>query len=170
MKRYFVILAMVFVPLLVNSQGFIDDVFNRYSGKNGFTSVVISPQLFQIIALLDKEDQELQKLSEKLISLKILVSEDKSLGFTNEIKDRLKNGEYLNLMEVIDGKQKVNFYAKKKGDMISDLLLLAIDENEEVMLSLTGNFKLNELSNLGSSTSSIGGMAHISLLKKLEEK
>jgi len=158
------------LPLLSKSQAFVDEIFNRYSGKTGFTSVVINPQLFKLLAIIDKDDPELKMLSEKFNSLKILVSENKSVGFTNEIREKLKKDEFLNLMEIIDGPQKVNFYAKKKGESITDFLLLSIDDKEEVLLSITGNFSLSELSQIGSSSSSGGSMAHLELLKKLEEK
>jgi hypothetical protein len=170
MKSYIVVIMLIVFPILSKSQAFVDEIFSRYSGKSGFTSVVINPQLFKLFAIIDKEDPELKVLSEKFNSLKILVSEDKSVGFTNEIREKLKKDEYLNLMEIIDGSQKVNFYAKKKGELITDFLLLSIDDKEEVLLSITGNFSLSELSHIGSNSSSGGSMAHLELLKKLEEK
>jgi hypothetical protein len=161
---------MIVASNLLYGQAFIDEVFNKYSGKPGFTSVMITPQLFKLLALVDKNDPELKMISEKMSSLKILVSEEKSVGFTNEVREKMSKSKYVNIMEVIDGTQKVNFYILQNDDIITDFLLLAIDDSEEVLLSITGNLKLSDLSKIGNNSSFGGGTGHLSLLKNLEGK
>jgi hypothetical protein len=168
MKKLVLIFFVVFTSTFVNAQAFIDDVFNQYSGKPGFTSVMISPQLFKLVSTINKSDPELQGITEKLSSLKILVSEGKSTGFTNVIREKMTKDDYINIMEVIQGTQKVNFYVKQTGEVITDLILLAIDDSEEVLLSIKGTFVLNDLANLGKSNSILSGDDHLSLLKSLE--
>lgn len=170
MKRLALVFVMIIASNIVFAQAFIDEVFQKYSGKPGFTSVMITPELFKLLALMDKNDPELQKISQKMSSLRILVSEEKTVGFTNEVREKIAKLNYLNIMEVIDGSQKVNFYVQQKGDRITDFLLLSIDDREEVLLSITGNMTLNELSELGKSNSWGGSTGHLSLLKNLEEK
>ena len=82
----------------------------------------------------------------------------------------MKNTSFVSIMEVIDGRQKVNFYVKQANETITDFILIAIDDNEEVLLSITGNFKLNELANLGSKSALGDNEGRLSLLKKLEDK
>jgi hypothetical protein len=170
MKRLILILLLLTLGTLSYSQAFIDDVFNKYSGKQGFTSVVLTPQLFKILSLVDKEDNDLKMLSEKVKSLKILVSEDKKIGFTEEIKNKMGKDNYLNIMEIIDGNQKVNFYVKQNADVITDFLLLSIDDSEEVLISITGNLNMNDLSKIGNSSKLDKNNSHVSLLKNLEMK
>jgi hypothetical protein len=170
MKKIVVIFLVVFTSTLVNAQPFIDDVFNQYSGKPGFTSVNIGNQLFKLISTLDKSDPELQTLTKKLSSIKILVSEGKSVGFTKAIGEKIAKDDYINIMEVIESDQKVNFYIKQTGEVITDLILLAIDDSEEVLISIKGNFILNDLANLGKSNSILSGDDHLSLLNSLESK
>jgi len=121
------------------------------------------------LALVDKTDEDLQMISDKMSSLRILVSEEKIVGFTEEVRAKMGKMNYLSIMEVVDGSQKVNFYVQQKDDLITDFLLLAIDGKEEVLLSITGNLKLSELSKLGKSGSFGGGTGHLSLLKSLED-
>lgn len=168
MKRLVLIVAMVIAANISFGQAFIDEVFNKYSGQPGFTSVMITPQLFKLLALVDKTDTDLQMISEKMNSLRILVSEEKVVGFTEEVRAKMDKKNYLNIMEVLDGSQKVNFFVQQKGDVITDFLLLAIDGKEEVLLSISGNLKLSELSKLGTSSSLGGSSGHLSLLKNLE--
>ncbi|MFP4556459.1 MAG: DUF4252 domain-containing protein [Bacteroidales bacterium] len=172
MKRIAALFLIMFSLNLGSTfaQPFIDNVFNKYAGKKGFTSVMISPELFKLLSLVDKEDKELKLLSEKIMSLKVLVSEDKAIGFTNDIRSELSKSDYHSIMEVIDGNQKVNFYIKQEGETISDLILLAIDDNEEVLLAITGNMKMSDLSALGKNGSFGSGTGHLTLLKDLEEK
>lgn len=169
MKRVALIAVMIIVANVSFGQAFIDDIFSKYAGKPGFTSVVITPQLFQLLALVDNKDPELQKISEKVNSLRILVSEEKPIGFTDEVRSEIGKMNYISIIEVIDGTQKVNFFVQQSGDIITDFLLLAIDEREEVLLSITGNMKINELTKLGKSSSIGGSASHLSLLKNLEK-
>lgn len=170
MKKLIIIISIMLSSVLLKAQAFVDDIFNQYVGKPGFTSVVISPQLFKILSVIESDDPELKVISEKIGSLKILVSEDKKVGFTDVIRERISKQSYVSIMEVIEGSQKVNFYIKQKDDNITDLILLAIDDSEEVLLSITGNFKLSDLANLGKGNSILKGEDHLSLLKNLEEK
>lgn len=170
MKRIALVIMMIIASNIVFAQAFIDEVFSKYSGKPGFTTVIITPQLFKLLSFIDKDDPELQKLSEKMNSLRILVSDRKTAGFTNEVRGKMDKLNYLNIMEVIEGSQKVNFYIQQKGDMITDFLLLSVDDSEEVLLSITGNLKLDELTELGNSKSWNGNTGHLSLLKKLEKE
>ena len=48
MKRIIIVLLLVAAGHITFGQAFIDDVFAKYAGKTGFTSVVITPQLFEI--------------------------------------------------------------------------------------------------------------------------
>ncbi len=125
--------------------------------------------MFKLLSLVDAKDEDLKQLSEKIVSLKILVSEDKTVGFTNEIRAQMVKLKYKTIMQIVDGEQKVDFFVKQNGDMITDLVMLATDKTEEVLLSLSGNIKLNELASLGSSSDK-AGMSHMSLLKSLEQQ
>jgi hypothetical protein len=119
--------------------------------------------------MVDAKNEVLKQLSEKITSLKILVSDDKAVGFTKEIRKQMVDLNYKTIMQVVDGAQKVDFFVKQNGEMITDLVMVAIDRTEEILISLSGNISLHELSSLGSSSGKIG-MNHISLLKSLEEQ
>ncbi|MDY0199677.1 MAG: DUF4252 domain-containing protein [Bacteroidales bacterium] len=169
MKRIIIVLLLVAAGHITFGQAFIDDVFAKYAGKTGFTSVVITPQLFKLLTFVDDSDSDIKTLTEKLSSLRILVSEKKAIGFTDEVRRQVDNVNYINIMNVVDGKQKVDFFIQKKGQTVTDLILLAIDDSEEVLISISGNFTLNELSGLANTASFGTGANKMSLLKKLEE-
>jgi hypothetical protein len=171
MKRIIFILALFVSPFLVNAQDFVDDIFSKYSGKDNFTSIVISKDLFDFAFTLDN-DKELEKLKGKISDLKILVSEHLSegnVGFTNEIRNSINKNSYLSLMEILDGKNKVNFYVKKDNDKIIHLLLLATEKDQEVLLSIKGEFTMKELAEIGKDSNVHGSFHHLSYLKNLDK-
>lgn len=174
MKRIFFILGLSVLPFLASAQDFIDDVFNKYSGKDNFTSIVISKNLLDLAFAVDSDkSKDLEKLKGKISDLRILISEhqsDKSINFTNEIRSNLDKNSYLSLMEILSGKTKVNFYVKKDNEKIVHLLLLASEEDQEVLLSLKGQFTIKELVEMGKDSNEHGSFHHLSYLRNLEKE
>ncbi len=50
----------------------MDDIFDRYNGKEGFTSVYISSRMFSLLARIDTEDEEFRNLVTRIKSIRIL--------------------------------------------------------------------------------------------------
>ena len=50
----------------------VDDLFEKYYGREGFTSVYISSRMFSLLARIDTEDQEFQNLVSKIRGIRIL--------------------------------------------------------------------------------------------------
>ena len=71
MRRIITVLLLVLATSFAMGQDFIDQVFKQYVGKQGFTSVVISPQVFTLLSAIDPNDKDLKTISEKISSLKI---------------------------------------------------------------------------------------------------
>ena len=166
-----IILMLSTLPFLAGAQNFIDNVFSKYSGKDNFTSIVISKDLLDLVFSVDS-NKEVDKIKGKIADLKILVSDNEKnggvVGFTNEVRESINKENYLSLMEVLNGKEKVNFYVKKDNDRIVHLLLIATGKDEEVLLSLRGNFSMKDLSELGKGCHD-GTLHHLSNLKNLEK-
>lgn len=172
MKRLLFAAAFFALPLFAGAQDFVDEVFSKYSGNQNFTSIVISKNLLDFAFTVDKEN-DLNRLKGKISDLKILVSEHKAdvnLKFTDEIRSNLNKNEYMSLIEIKDGKTKVNFYVKKNGDKIVHLLLLASETDQDVLLSLTGEFTMKDLSEIGKSVKGDGSFHHLSYLKNVKEQ
>ncbi len=167
------IFALSVLPFFAGAQNFIDELFNKYSGNENVTSIVISKNLFDFAFAMDNDkDGKLEKLKGKISDLKILVSENKnglSPKFTEEIKGYIGKDSFLTLIEIIDGKKKVNLYVKKNDDKIVNLLLLSKEENQEVMLSLQGQFTMKELAELGRDANVNGSFHHLLYLKNIEK-
>ncbi len=172
MKKIIVFLIAV-LPLLVVGQSALESVFEKYSGKDGFTIVNIGPEMFRFLAAADIEVAENQKevddameAVEKLTGLKILTCENASsdmcMRFRKDIQKNLPSN-FLELMTVKDGDSDIKFLANQNKDgTISEFLMLVTDTEDVVIMSFTGVIDMNTISKIGK-TMQIEGM------EKLEE-
>ena len=171
------LMAVLFcTPVLLTAQDNpMDKLFQKYAGKDCFTSVSISKEMFQLFAGInaeeaDKDFKEFQDMITQLEGLKILTysqSEDcKGIDFYKELTTVYPMQKYTELMVVQEKDEMVNFYILKDGNKIPELLMIARDPGETVVLSLTGNIDLNYISKLGKSMK-IEGLDN---LEKIEEK
>ena len=67
-----VCLVFMTAPLLLNAQSPIDKVFDKYAGQDGFTTVNISKEMFQMLMQMGQGDSkdtsmvEMKKMMEQL--------------------------------------------------------------------------------------------------------
>jgi hypothetical protein len=168
MKRFAILLVTVAFPFVLDAQGVAEEMFERYAGKPGYTSVAIGSEFLNFVAALDKEDKELQDLSNKISSLKILVAKEQVDEFGKTLARGITREGYKEVMQANDEGGLVTFYARPKGDKFSNFILHVTNSDEEVMLAIAGNFTLSDLSKLGSSSKDDDN--YISLLRKLESE
>lgn len=160
MKKIILLIAAV-LPLMVAAQSALEGVFDKYSGKDGFTTVNIGPEMFQLLASCNidfegdttLEYQEVQKALEQLNGLRILTCEDAGsdlcLRFKKDINKNMP-GDYQTLMTVKDGDSDIQFLANQKKDgSVTEFLMLVIDSEDVVLMSFTGKIELNTLMKIG---------------------
>lgn len=62
----------------------------------------------------------------------------------NDFKN-LIGKDHEELMKVKDGKTRATFYVKQKGDLISELIMLADTDKSFNVIRLSGNFTLQDI-------------------------
>jgi hypothetical protein len=158
MKRMvLLVIAVAFPAFLLAQNSAVDKLFSKYSGKDGVTTVSISPELFQVVKAMDIEDIDMGEAEipfEKISSVKILTIEDEELwpgvNFYSEIEKDLDTSEFAEVMTVNDGGEVVRMWMKvDKGDMSEFLLIVGGDDN--VLIYITGSFNMNDLEELADS-------------------
>lgn len=164
MKKYLVTLVLTFMPSLFFGQS----AFDKYDGQDGVTAVVIGKKMFEMMGNVksnDKDAQQYMNLVKKLESLKVFVTSSPKL--TADMKATstkyLKTAALEELMRVNDGGKNIKIYVKSgaTSTKVKELLMF-IDgggKDETVLMSLTGNFDLNELSMLTDKMNLPGGDA-----------
>ncbi len=118
MKRVILLIVAVALPALMIAQNSaVDNLFNKYKGKDGVTTVQISPELFQIMNAMDISEIDDHDIPfDKVASVKILTIEDEEtnqgVNFYDEIKDELKTDDFAEVMTVDDGGETVRMWMK----------------------------------------------------------
>jgi predicted Mrr-cat superfamily restriction endonuclease len=166
MKKIIILIAFVLLPNMFFAQ---QSVFDKFDGLDDVTSVLVTKKMFQMMGNVkmdanDKETQQFISLTKKLNNLKVFTTSNP------KIKVDLKAAaeKYLitagleELMRVKDGNQNIRILVKSgaKESQIKELLMFIEDsgkDNETILMSLTGDFDLNELSVLTDKMNLPGG-------------
>ena len=156
MKRLFVIILTVAFPALMMAQNSaVEKLFNKYKGKEGVTTVQISPELFQMVKAMEIEEVEEHDIPlEKITSVKILTIEDETgyegVNFYDEIKNDLNVNDFKEVMTVDDGGETVRMWMKVNDSTLSEFLLI-VGGDDNVLIYITGDFNMKDLEGLAES-------------------
>ncbi len=156
MKRVIFLLAVLALPAMMIAQNSaVDNLFNKYKGKEGVTTVMIGPELFRLMKGLEIEDIEDSEIPfDKVASVKILTIEDedtnKGVNFYDEIKGELKTDDFEEVMTVDDSGEIVRIWMKADKALVTEFLLI-VGGDDNVLVYITGNFNLNDLEGLAES-------------------
>ena len=151
-KLILLIMAVAFPAFMMAQNSAVDKLFNKYQGKQGVTTVAISPELFQMVNAMGIEELKEQDIPmDKIASIKILTIEDdegyEDVNFYNEIKKDLDVSDFAEVMTVDDGGEVVRMWMKVNKDVVSEFLLI-VGGDDNVLIYITGDFNMNDLEEL----------------------
>ena len=175
MKKLVIVLLVLMVPFVSSAQ-----VFDSYEDENMVTSVVVTKNMFKLLAEIDLESddpevKEYLELVNNLDNIKIFITEDKGVAsrMKADVTKYVSSTSGLNeLMRVKDEGKNIKFYSKegKNSSFVSELLMFMdgdIDGKEGTMImSITGNIDLKKISKLTKDLNVPGSDE----LKKIENK
>ncbi len=150
---------------LFSQRNLLDDFFDNYSGRDGYTSVTIDGNLFGLLRNFD-DDPGLEGLDRKITSIRI-VSREKNNGFPgeaflSEIRGVIRRGRYEELVTVKDPDTDLRIMVKSSDDAIREILVVASGENEAV-IQISGNLTREDVDRL--SENHAEGLARLELLE-----
>ncbi|MBD0824357.1 DUF4252 domain-containing protein [Aestuariibaculum marinum] len=171
------VVALMLLPMAATAQ---KDIFEKYNENSDVTYVSIQPKMFQMIAKMginvdDPEAKAYMDMVKSITSFKTITTDNANISsdITKWVKSRSSALE--ELMEVKDDGSEVKFYVKegKDADHVKELLIFVngmdkmIDSDveingkkrrfETVVVSLTGDIDLNEISKLTEKMNISGG-------------
>jgi len=169
MKRTIIMSVMFLLGTLAfGQQSAVDKVFDKYSGKEGYTTVYISSFMFNLLNSLEVDDpeyNEFKKATSGIKSIKILTQDGSdSESFGKELLAMLPRSEYQEMMKVKDQEEEVLFLAKESGGKISEFLLIVSGGSDDVLIAITGDIDLESLSSIASGLD-IPGMENLDELE-----
>jgi len=144
----------------------IDAFFNRYEGKEGFTTVNLSGNLFNLFANPSVDDGE-KEISIEVSSVRILSINDENvtgqINFMNELRKSVDRGGYEELMMVKNAENDVRVMVKTSGRMIRELLVIS-GGKDNALVQVKGNFERKDIRKLAN-----GSVDNLKVLDSLEE-
>ena len=170
MKR--IILLVLFATALFEARSqnsAVDKLFDKYSGKDGYTSVFISKYMFSMFSDVDPENKEFNDIVGKLNSIKILASDDDhahdGVNFYQEIISELPMKDYKELMVVKEKDQELKFLVKDVNGTITELLLIVGGKTDNALICIQGdNINLKNIAKLSKSMK-INGLENLEKIK-----
>ena len=170
MKKVILITMALCLAYITQAQvNAIDDMFDKYSEKKGFTTVYISSKLLSLFTPKDATTGEGSDIVHRLKSIRILSVEDsilnKSVNFYKEFSSKLNISDYEELMVVKEGNDVTKFLIKQKGDIISELLVITGGPDDNTLISIKGDLDLKMISDLSKNT----GIEELKDLEKVDK-
>jgi hypothetical protein len=159
-------LILSLVLVLSTSTFFAQAVFDKFEDQEGITSVVVNKKMFTLLSKMkveDKESQQYVNLIKKLENLRVFVTQsDKKADEMKLISDKyIKSAALEELMKINDKGKSVKIYVRSGGteSQIKELMMFieGSGKEETVLMSLLGDFDLNELSVLTDKMNLPGG-------------
>ena len=159
-------LILSLVLLLSANTFFAQSVFDKFEDQEGITSIIVNKKMFSLLSKMDvknKEDQQYINLIKKLDNLRVFVTKsDKKADEIKSASDKyIKTGNLEELMKINDKGKSVKIYVRSgASDSQIKELMMFIDVSggeETILMSLLGDFDLNELSVLTDKMNLPGG-------------
>ena len=171
MKKFFLSFTALCLTMMIQAQSNpVDEMFNKYSEKQGFTVVSISSKMFSLFANKDPENKDADNVINKLKSIKILSVEDsllnKNLNFYSELSKKLDLSVYEELMVIKEGPDITKFLIKQNGNIISELLVVKGGPGGNSLISIKGELNLKNISDMSKSLD----MQELKNLDKIQKK
>jgi pentose-5-phosphate-3-epimerase len=152
MKKYLVLAALTLFPFFLQAQNkAITQIFEKYSGKEGFSSIVITKNMFQLFANVDNpENDEFLKTVKNLDFIKILTTEEGVDGkaFYKEVLSAVPEKDYKELMVIQESDQQVKFLTLEKDGVIRELLMVVGGTSESSLVWMSGIIDMKTVSKI----------------------
>lgn len=171
-----VVILMAMMPMVTKAQSAIDRLYEKYAGKDGFTSINVSPEMFKMMAGFSMNDSSKEAIAaqdaiKQIKSLKMLVYEPKdsikALNFYHVIQRMVPMNGFKDLMTINSHGNNLKFLARQDPNgKIRELLMIVRGDHETMIMSMTGKIDMKSIAEISKSMN-IHGMGD---LKKLGEK
>lgn len=147
----------------------IGQFFGKYVDDPRFSVVSVSPRMFRLMSKVkwDTVPGDLKQTVSNLHSFRVLSTDSSPLRFYKEALSLIDRKQYEELISVRSNgsRDNVRFMVKESGDKITELLMIAADEDGFTLMSFVGDIDLDKLSRL-SADMDIKGMQNLKNYKK----
>ena len=162
------LIALTIAVALYGQSNPVDEMFDKYSEREGFTVVSISSKMLGMFT--SDEKKEAGDIINRLKSVQILSVEDsllnRSINFYTELGKKLNFSDYEELMVVKEGQDMTKFLIRQKGDVISELLVVVGGPGGNSLIRIRGELNMKTISELSKDV----GIEELKSLDEMEKK
>jgi len=141
MKKLTLFLALMLAATFTYGQKSIDALFEKYAGKNGFTTVTINGNILKM-AMDDDDDSMPSDVTE----IRILAQDDdetKTENFYDMVIKDIDLTLYEEFMRVKESDQDLRMLVRSEGKRFKEFLLIA-GGKDNAIIQVKGNMTYNE--------------------------
>lgn len=153
MKKFFTLFALTLLLATNSMAQTAADIFNEFKDKPNVQFVSL-PKTLMSLAANGVEDENKKELLKKMDSIVILSIEDDDQlvkQFEKKVKNLSKKG-YEQMVNSNDDGEKAQILVKTKGDAITEMLVISIEDDECALVQICGNIRpqdVNDLKEIG---------------------
>lgn len=152
MKKIILSLSLLVFAFNLQAQN-LDDIFDKYSEKDGFSVVYITQSMMDFfkdieVDASEAEIKDMQDAISGLENVKVLSynGTNNRGNFENEVTSALKNFE--ELMIVKEKGQTVKIMMQRQGNIVKDLVIFVNGTDEIAFVRVKGEIDMNKISKL----------------------
>lgn len=145
MKKLLFTIVLTITTSLAYSQKSIDELFDRYAGKDGFTTVTINGGLLKLTHLLGDNDED-NSFPLNITEIRVLAQEDKTMNvenFYNEVIKDIDLKNYDEFMRVKNSDENLRMLVRSEGNRFKEFLLIA-GGDDNAIIQIKGNMTYQE--------------------------
>lgn len=143
MKKIILTLALLMMPLALSAQTkSFRELSGKYSGRDGYTVIEMSGEMFKAIGnnvTVKSDDTDMSSLVKQIKNMIIMISENPSSGFAEDVQNMIKSGGYTSMAVISEGEQTSRFYVIQKNGKTSEFLMTVLGDGDNVIMSITGD-------------------------------
>lgn len=146
MKRIYTF-ALLLAIAIVGASAQITEFFDHYSNTDGVTSVFISKSLLRMMPDIKTEGVEVKEIADKLESIRILTTEDKSMAakLREDATKNLRLKGYEELLRVNEGDEKTGIFMKTGEKNVNEYLIINQETDEFNAILITGRITPSDI-------------------------
>jgi hypothetical protein len=145
MKRFYLLIVLAIAATSVNGQKSIDNLFEKYAGKDGFTTVTINGNLLKLAECFSDDEKD-NSIPAHITEIRILAQEDTTMkveNFYNMVIKDIDLTNYDEFMRVKKSDQDLRMLVRSEGNKFKEFLLIA-GGNDNALIQIKGNMTYEE--------------------------
>ena len=146
MKKLLLFAALMITITVASGQKSIDRLFEKYAGRDGFTTVSINGDLLKLAASLDKDIDE-NDFPASITDIRILAQEDNNMKVENFYEMIIKDldlTDYEEFMQVKESGHNLRMLVRAEGNKFREFLLIAGGEKDNAVIQIKGSMSFAE--------------------------